>query len=179
MSMVGLSLKISMPHSIQAHSQISTSPIIGPLIPTRNSMLPPSVRGYPWAGAALQCSLLMATTSACTPEDSLQHSPTLPTFHPLITMHILFLLQSQPLQSSQMIIPLFDCHSLLKSLLRPDSSELKPTSSSAMKSSASSGAQSKALPLIPHQQEELNAASNILRNLNPMGGLFDQPAIHT
>ncbi|KAG5733979.1 hypothetical protein E4T56_gene6787 [Termitomyces sp. T112] len=28
-------------------------------------------------------------------------------------------------------------------------------------------------------QEELNAASSILRNLNPMGGLFDQPAAHT
>ncbi|KNZ75208.1 hypothetical protein J132_03929 [Termitomyces sp. J132] len=51
--------------------------------------------------------------------------------------------------------------------------------------------QSKALPSIPcqqerkltgsfsHQQEELNAASSILRNLNPTGGLFDQPAAHT
>ncbi|KAG5342373.1 hypothetical protein C0989_002846 [Termitomyces sp. Mn162] len=39
--------------------------------------------------------------------------------------------------------------------------------------------QSKALPPISCQQEELNVASSILRNLNPMGGLFDQPAAHT
>ncbi|KAG5735300.1 hypothetical protein E4T56_gene10973 [Termitomyces sp. T112] len=36
-----------------------------------------------------------------------------------------------------------------------------------------------ALPSVPHQQEELNVASSILRNLNPMGGLFNQPAAHT
>ncbi|KAG5349780.1 hypothetical protein C0989_001885 [Termitomyces sp. Mn162] len=41
------------------------------------------------------------------------------------------------------------------------------------------GTRSKAPPSIPHQQEELNVASSILRNLNPMGGLFDQPAAHT
>ncbi|KAG5334647.1 hypothetical protein C0989_003289, partial [Termitomyces sp. Mn162] len=41
------------------------------------------------------------------------------------------------------------------------------------------GAQSKALPPISCQQEELNATSNILRNLNSVGGLFDQPATHT
>ncbi|KNZ73616.1 hypothetical protein J132_10562 [Termitomyces sp. J132] len=40
-------------------------------------------------------------------------------------------------------------------------------------------AQSKALPLILHQQEELNAASSILRTLNSTGELFDQPATHT
>ncbi|KNZ74173.1 hypothetical protein J132_07697 [Termitomyces sp. J132] len=34
-------------------------------------------------------------------------------------------------------------------------------------------------PLVPHQQKELNMASSILRNLNPAGGLFDQPAAHT
>ncbi|KAG5336786.1 hypothetical protein C0989_011823 [Termitomyces sp. Mn162] len=39
--------------------------------------------------------------------------------------------------------------------------------------------QSKAPPSISCQQEELNAASSILRNLNPTGGLFDQPAAHT
>ncbi|KAH0589854.1 hypothetical protein H2248_000046 [Termitomyces sp. 'cryptogamus'] len=39
--------------------------------------------------------------------------------------------------------------------------------------------QSKALPPIPHQQEELNVASSILRNLNPTGGLFDLPTTHT
>ncbi|KAG5735108.1 hypothetical protein E4T56_gene20486 [Termitomyces sp. T112] len=41
------------------------------------------------------------------------------------------------------------------------------------------GTQSKTLPPIPCQQEELNTASSILRNLNSAGGLFDQPAIHT
>ncbi|KAG5349037.1 hypothetical protein C0989_006443 [Termitomyces sp. Mn162] len=39
--------------------------------------------------------------------------------------------------------------------------------------------QSKAPPSVPHQQEELNMASSILRNLNPAGGLFDQLAAHT
>ncbi|KAG5727750.1 hypothetical protein E4T56_gene20775 [Termitomyces sp. T112] len=34
-------------------------------------------------------------------------------------------------------------------------------------------------PTRSFHQEELNAASSILRNLNPMGGLFDQPAAHT
>ncbi|KAG6875500.1 hypothetical protein C0993_008926 [Termitomyces sp. T159_Od127] len=32
---------------------------------------------------------------------------------------------------------------------------------------------------VPHQQEKLNAASNILKALNPTGGLFDQPAACT
>ncbi|KAG5349310.1 hypothetical protein C0989_004708 [Termitomyces sp. Mn162] len=41
------------------------------------------------------------------------------------------------------------------------------------------GIQSKAPPLIPCQQEELNMASSILRNLNSMGGLFNQSATHT
>ncbi|KAG5349926.1 hypothetical protein C0989_001224 [Termitomyces sp. Mn162] len=35
--------------------------------------------------------------------------------------------------------------------------------------------QSKAQPPISYQQEEVNMASNILRNLNSMGGLFNQP----
>ncbi|KAG5351814.1 hypothetical protein C0989_004851 [Termitomyces sp. Mn162] len=39
--------------------------------------------------------------------------------------------------------------------------------------------QSEAQPPIPHQQEELNMASNILRNLNPTRGLFGQPTTHT
>ncbi|KAG5348032.1 hypothetical protein C0989_011062, partial [Termitomyces sp. Mn162] len=39
--------------------------------------------------------------------------------------------------------------------------------------------QNKAPSSVPRQQEELNAASSILRNLNPAGGLFDQPAAHT
>ncbi|KAG6884312.1 hypothetical protein C0993_012213 [Termitomyces sp. T159_Od127] len=33
--------------------------------------------------------------------------------------------------------------------------------------------------LVPRQQEELNAAFNILKALNPTRGLFDQPAAHT
>ncbi|KAG5734134.1 hypothetical protein E4T56_gene1389 [Termitomyces sp. T112] len=41
------------------------------------------------------------------------------------------------------------------------------------------GTQSEAPSSISCQQEELNAASSILRNLNPVGGLFDQPAAHT
>ncbi|KNZ77113.1 hypothetical protein J132_06851 [Termitomyces sp. J132] len=41
------------------------------------------------------------------------------------------------------------------------------------------GTQNKAPSSVPRQQEELNAASSILRNLNPVGGLFDQPAAHT
>ncbi|KAG5333405.1 hypothetical protein C0989_005846 [Termitomyces sp. Mn162] len=40
-------------------------------------------------------------------------------------------------------------------------------------------AQSKALPPISRQQEELNVASSILRNLNPTERLFDQSAAHT
>ncbi|KAG5349270.1 hypothetical protein C0989_004892 [Termitomyces sp. Mn162] len=39
--------------------------------------------------------------------------------------------------------------------------------------------QSKALPPILYQQEELNIASSVLRNLNPTGGLFDQSTAHT
>ncbi|KNZ74472.1 hypothetical protein J132_06821 [Termitomyces sp. J132] len=41
------------------------------------------------------------------------------------------------------------------------------------------GTQNEAPSSVPRQQEELNAASSILRNLNPVGGLFDQPAAHT
>ncbi|KAG6894655.1 hypothetical protein C0993_011058, partial [Termitomyces sp. T159_Od127] len=33
--------------------------------------------------------------------------------------------------------------------------------------------------LVPHQQKEFNVASNILKGLNPTGGLFGQPATHT
>ncbi|KAG5349629.1 hypothetical protein C0989_002672 [Termitomyces sp. Mn162] len=39
--------------------------------------------------------------------------------------------------------------------------------------------QSKALAPISCQQEELNMASSILRNFNPVGGLFNQPTTHT
>ncbi|KAG5716872.1 hypothetical protein E4T56_gene3432 [Termitomyces sp. T112] len=167
-------------------------------------------------------------------------------------MSTLFLLWPQLLWNSQIIIPPLDCHFLLKSLLPLDSNELKPTSSSMTKSSASSASplwslQDVLMPAllawvtmipqqiwrfrqitsststnaiykepfpklckalwelmpisktsftllapsicneknppeykaIPHQQEELNAVSNILRDLNPAGELFDQPAAHT
>ncbi|KAG5721964.1 hypothetical protein E4T56_gene18481 [Termitomyces sp. T112] len=40
------------------------------------------------------------------------------------------------------------------------------------------GTQNKAPSSIPRQQEELNAASSILSNLNPAGELFDQPTAH-
>ncbi|KAG5350318.1 hypothetical protein C0989_011630 [Termitomyces sp. Mn162] len=55
---------------------------------------------------------------------------------------------------------------------------LDPAHSFHIQQEEPTGAQSKALP-IPHQQKELNTAFNILRNLNPAGGLFDQPAAHT
>ncbi|KAG5352855.1 hypothetical protein C0989_012609 [Termitomyces sp. Mn162] len=41
------------------------------------------------------------------------------------------------------------------------------------------GTQSEALPPISCQQKTLNVASSILRNLNPIGGLFNQPTTHT
>ncbi|KNZ80914.1 hypothetical protein J132_03614 [Termitomyces sp. J132] len=41
------------------------------------------------------------------------------------------------------------------------------------------GTQDEAPPPVSHQQEEFNMASSILRNVNPTGGLFDQPATHT
>ncbi|KAG5720949.1 hypothetical protein E4T56_gene873 [Termitomyces sp. T112] len=221
-------------------------------------MPPPSARGYLWADATLQHSPLIATTPACTLENTPQHPPTLPTSPPPITTCTQPLLQLQPLWGTQIIILLLVCHSLLKFPLPPDSKESKPTSNSAMKSSASSASppwslqevwadwllnfyecylqgnlpkttqgtleidinlqnklcalikeiytslkphpfkdpldpscsfyvqckepvemQSKAPPPIPCQQEELNVASSILRNLNPMGGLFDQLTTHT
>ncbi|KAG5350577.1 hypothetical protein C0989_010322 [Termitomyces sp. Mn162] len=55
---------------------------------------------------------------------------------------------------------------------------LDPACSSHVQQEEPARAQSKALPPILCQQEELNAASNILRNLNPMVGLFNQPATH-
>ncbi|KAG5333555.1 hypothetical protein C0989_005449 [Termitomyces sp. Mn162] len=61
----------------------------------------------------------------------------------------------------------------------PFKDPLDPTCSFHVQCKEPIGTRSEAPPSIPHQQEELNTASSILRNLNPMGGLFDQPAAHT
>ncbi|KAG5350451.1 hypothetical protein C0989_011024 [Termitomyces sp. Mn162] len=62
---------------------------------------------------------------------------------------------------------------------RPFEDPLDPARSFHVQCGEPIRTRSKALPSVPHQQEELNAASSILRNLNPMGGLFNQPATHT
>ncbi|KNZ82264.1 hypothetical protein J132_03778 [Termitomyces sp. J132] len=56
---------------------------------------------------------------------------------------------------------------------------LDPTRSFHMQCKEPIGTRSEAPSSVPHQQKELNVASSILRNLNPAGGLFDQPAAHT
>ncbi|KAG5334680.1 hypothetical protein C0989_003096 [Termitomyces sp. Mn162] len=61
----------------------------------------------------------------------------------------------------------------------PFEDPLDPTCSFHVQCKEPIGMQSKAPPPIPCQQEELNVASSILRNLNPMGELFDQLAAHT
>ncbi|KAG5340386.1 hypothetical protein C0989_001880 [Termitomyces sp. Mn162] len=61
----------------------------------------------------------------------------------------------------------------------PFEDPLDPTRSFHVQCEEPIGTQSKALPSVPCQQEELNMASSILRNLNPTGGLFNQPAAHT
>ncbi|KAG5334206.1 hypothetical protein C0989_004025 [Termitomyces sp. Mn162] len=61
----------------------------------------------------------------------------------------------------------------------PFKDPLDPTRSFHVQCEEPVRTQSKAPPSISCQQEELNVASSILRNLNPMGGLFDQPAAHT
>ncbi|KNZ76763.1 hypothetical protein J132_08836 [Termitomyces sp. J132] len=62
---------------------------------------------------------------------------------------------------------------------RPFEDPLDPARSFHVQCGEPVGTLSEALPSVPHQQEELNAASNILKNLNPTRGLFDQPATHT
>ncbi|KAG5334141.1 hypothetical protein C0989_004341, partial [Termitomyces sp. Mn162] len=62
---------------------------------------------------------------------------------------------------------------------RPFKDPLDPARSFHMQHGEPIRTRSKAPPSIPHQQEELNVASSILRNLNPVEGLFDQPAAHT
>ncbi|KAG5725135.1 hypothetical protein E4T56_gene10240 [Termitomyces sp. T112] len=60
----------------------------------------------------------------------------------------------------------------------PFEDPLDPTHSFHVQCKEPVGTQSKAPPSVPRQQEELNVASSILRNLNPVGGLFNQPAAH-
>ncbi|KAG5726573.1 hypothetical protein E4T56_gene4667 [Termitomyces sp. T112] len=108
------------------------------LTPTRHSTHSPSAKESLWASAALQHFLPMVTIPTCTPEDTLQHPPTPPTFPPLTTMHTWFLLQLQFFQSTQIIILPLICHSPLKFPLPPDSKGSKPTTNSATRSSASS-----------------------------------------
>ncbi|KAG5334891.1 hypothetical protein C0989_002710 [Termitomyces sp. Mn162] len=62
---------------------------------------------------------------------------------------------------------------------RPFKDPLDPARSFHVQREEPVGTQSEAPPSIPHQQEELNAASSILRNLNPAGGLFNQSTAHT
>ncbi|KAG5349596.1 hypothetical protein C0989_002888 [Termitomyces sp. Mn162] len=138
MSMVNWYQKIPMPHSTQAPPRISTSLITGLLTQTRHSMPPPSAREYLQAGAALPHSLPMATIPICTPEDTLQHPLTLPTFPLPTIMHTQSPLQPQPLQGLWIIIPPLVCHSLLKLLLLPGSKGSKPMLNNMTKSSASS-----------------------------------------
>ncbi|KAG5333755.1 hypothetical protein C0989_004970 [Termitomyces sp. Mn162] len=61
----------------------------------------------------------------------------------------------------------------------PFEDPLDPTHSFHVQRGEPVRTQSKAPPSVPCQQEELNVASSILRNLNPVGRLFDQPAAHT
>ncbi|KNZ78714.1 hypothetical protein J132_10819 [Termitomyces sp. J132] len=61
----------------------------------------------------------------------------------------------------------------------PFKDPLDPTRSFHMQREEPVGTRNEAPSSLPHQQEELNVASSILRNLNSMGGLFDQPAAHT
>ncbi|KAG5348692.1 hypothetical protein C0989_008897 [Termitomyces sp. Mn162] len=62
---------------------------------------------------------------------------------------------------------------------RPFEDPLDPTRSYHVQRKEPVGTRNKAPSSVPHQQEELNMASSILRNLNPVGGLFNQPAAHT
>ncbi|KAG5332710.1 hypothetical protein C0989_006583 [Termitomyces sp. Mn162] len=63
--------------------------------------------------------------------------------------------------------------------LRPFEDPLNPARSFHVQREEPIGTQNKAPSSVPRQQEELNVASSILRNLNPAGGLFNQPATHT
>ncbi|KAG5334261.1 hypothetical protein C0989_003631 [Termitomyces sp. Mn162] len=70
-----------------------------------------------------------------------------------------------------------EIHTSLNS--RPFEDPLDPFHSFHVQCEELIGTRSKALPPIPCQQEELNVASSILKNLNLMEGLFNQPAAHT
>ncbi|KNZ77398.1 hypothetical protein J132_05503 [Termitomyces sp. J132] len=61
----------------------------------------------------------------------------------------------------------------------PFKDPLDPSHSFHIQCEEPNGMQSEAPPPISCQQEELNMASSILRNLNSAGELFDQPAAHT
>ncbi|KAG5735374.1 hypothetical protein E4T56_gene12805 [Termitomyces sp. T112] len=186
--------KIPTPHSTWVPLQTNTCPVTGLLTPTRHSTPPPSAREYPWAGAALPHSTPMATTPVSTPEDTPQHSPTPPTSPPPITMRTQSPLQPQSLRRPQITIP----------PPRPPFATQTPPSPRQQRVKAYAQQRDKVLrflhlspvELARHtrtlltnlgypdtsatpEQEELNAASSILRNLNPVGGLFDQPAAHT
>ncbi|KAG5329321.1 hypothetical protein C0989_009840, partial [Termitomyces sp. Mn162] len=63
--------------------------------------------------------------------------------------------------------------------LRPFEDPLDPACSFHVQRKEPVGTRNEAPSSVPRQQKELNAASSILRNLNPAGGLFDQPAAHT
>ncbi|KAG5333762.1 hypothetical protein C0989_004909 [Termitomyces sp. Mn162] len=62
---------------------------------------------------------------------------------------------------------------------RPFEDPLDPAHSFHMQCEEPVGTRNEAPSSVPHQQEELNVASSLLRNLNPAGGLFDQPTTHT
>ncbi|KAG5329910.1 hypothetical protein C0989_009154, partial [Termitomyces sp. Mn162] len=62
---------------------------------------------------------------------------------------------------------------------RPFEDPLDPTRSFHVQRKEPVGTQNEAPSSVPRQHEELNVASSILRNLNPTGGLFDQPTAHT
>ncbi|KAG5334270.1 hypothetical protein C0989_003591 [Termitomyces sp. Mn162] len=61
----------------------------------------------------------------------------------------------------------------------PFKDPLDPSCSFHVQCKEPMGTCSEAPPPTSHQQEELNVASSILRNLNLAGGLFDQPTAHT
>ncbi|KAG5335011.1 hypothetical protein C0989_002513 [Termitomyces sp. Mn162] len=63
--------------------------------------------------------------------------------------------------------------------LHPFKDPIDPAHSFHVQCEEPVGIRNKAPPSVPHQQEELNMVSSILRNLNPTEGLFDQPAAHT
>ncbi|KAG5716110.1 hypothetical protein E4T56_gene10873 [Termitomyces sp. T112] len=202
----------------------------------QHSTPPPSAREYPQAGAALPHSMLMAIIPVLTPENTLQHPPTPPTFPPPITMRIQSPLQPQSLWSPWITIPprppfatqtppsprqqrvkayaqqhdevlrflhLFPVEfarhtcTLLTNLGYPDASTTPEVWADRLldfherylqgnlpeNMQGTLGINDNLRNELRALQEELNAASSILRNLNPTGGsvpsafqTWDQPA---